>query len=229
MTTTSSITSGTTTSTSSTSSANSASSQETRFLTLLTAQLKNQDPLNPMDSAQTTSQLAQISTVTGIEKLNTTLTNMMSNTASAESLQAANLVGHSVMVAGSNLKLVSSTDSSGNTTSASVGGFSLASNASDVSVSVLNSTGKVVQTLDLGKQDSGVNEFIWDGTSSDGTQLAAGSYTFKVTAKNSDGSVDATALQVGTVGGIIQSTDGSYQIDLGSAGRVSLSDIKLIL
>ena len=44
-----------------------------RFLKLLVAQMQNQDPLNPMDNAQVTSQMAQINTVTGIEKLNTTV------------------------------------------------------------------------------------------------------------------------------------------------------------
>ena len=44
-----------------------------RFLKLLVAQMQNQDPLNPMDNAQVTSQMAQINTVTGIDKLNTTV------------------------------------------------------------------------------------------------------------------------------------------------------------
>src|SRR6185295_9765523 len=44
-----------------------------RFLKLLVAQMKNQDPLNPMDNAQVTSQMAQINTVTGIDKLNSTV------------------------------------------------------------------------------------------------------------------------------------------------------------
>ena len=49
-----------------------AESQD-RFLKLLVTQMKNQDPLNPMDNAQVTSQMAQLSTVSGIDKLNSTL------------------------------------------------------------------------------------------------------------------------------------------------------------
>ena len=48
-----------------------------RFPKLLTTQLKNQDPLNPLDNAQMTSQLAQINTISGIEKMNTTLGKML--------------------------------------------------------------------------------------------------------------------------------------------------------
>jgi len=51
----------------------SAQDLQDSFLTLLVAQLKNQDPTNPMDNSQLTTQLAQINTVSGIEKLNTTL------------------------------------------------------------------------------------------------------------------------------------------------------------
>lgn len=51
----------------------SASDLQGSFLTLLVAQLKNQDPTNPMQNNELTTQLAQISTVSGIEKLNTTL------------------------------------------------------------------------------------------------------------------------------------------------------------
>ena len=56
----------------STQTANEAGSAD-RFLKMLVTQLQNQDPLNPMDNAQITSQMAQINTVSGIEKLNTTV------------------------------------------------------------------------------------------------------------------------------------------------------------
>ena len=58
--------------------ANEAGSAD-RFLKLLVAQMQNQDPLAPMDNAQVTSQMAQINTVTGIEKLNTTVQGLQGN------------------------------------------------------------------------------------------------------------------------------------------------------
>ncbi len=64
-----------------------------RFLKLLVTQMKNQDPLNPLDNAQGTSQLAQISTVSGIEKLNTTIQAMANSFAAGQSLQAASMIG----------------------------------------------------------------------------------------------------------------------------------------
>ena len=66
------VSNNTSTDTSTLSGANAAGGAD-RFLKLLVAQMQNQDPLNPMDNAQVTSQMAQINTVTGIEKLNTTI------------------------------------------------------------------------------------------------------------------------------------------------------------
>lgn len=77
---------------------NSASDLQGSFLTLLVAQLKNQDPTNPMQNNELTTQLAQISTVSGIEKLNTTLGSVSGQLNDSQSLQASNLIGHGVLV-----------------------------------------------------------------------------------------------------------------------------------
>lgn len=82
-----------TTSSSSLTGSNAADLQSS-FLTLLVAQLKNQDPTNPMENNELTSQLAQISTVSGIEKLNTTLGSISGQIDNSQSLQASNLIGH---------------------------------------------------------------------------------------------------------------------------------------
>ena len=59
-----------------------------RFMTLLVTQMKNQDPLNPMDNAQVTSQMAQLSTVSGINKLNSTVESLMTSLQMGQSYQA---------------------------------------------------------------------------------------------------------------------------------------------
>ena len=74
-----------------------------RFLKLLVAQMKNQDPLNPMDNAQVTSQMAQINTVTGIDKLNSTVAGLSAQFMQMQAMQGASLVGHDVIVAGNKL------------------------------------------------------------------------------------------------------------------------------
>src|SRR4051812_49353130 len=68
-----------------------------RFMKLLVAQMKNQDPLNPMDNAQVTSQMAQISTVTGIDKLNSSVQGLSTQFIQMQALQSAALVGSDVI------------------------------------------------------------------------------------------------------------------------------------
>src|SRR5262245_7142294 len=78
---------------------------EDRFLKLLVAQMQNQDPMNPLDNAQVTSQMAQINTVSGIDKLNTTVAGLNSQLVQLQALQGATLVGRDVTVVGDRLSV----------------------------------------------------------------------------------------------------------------------------
>ena len=192
---------------------------QTRFLTLLTAQLQNQDPMNPMDNAQMTSQLAQISTVSGIEQLNSTLSTLLDSQQSSQAVAAASLVGHAVLVPGSNLTL---------TDSGALGGYELGSAADDVTLSIKDSSGLEVANIDLGSQDAGTHSFTWDGTAIDGSAAATGGYTVTVTAKQGDSTVTSQALQLGAVTSVVPGTSG-VDLQVGSLGIYSMSDIKQIL
>lgn len=206
---------------SSTTSTSKTDDAQTRFLKLLTEQLKNQDPLNPTDNAQMTSQLAQISTVSGIDKLNTTLTSLLDQSQSGDALQAAALVGKGVMVSGSALTLSSSK---------AYGGFEVTSAADKVTVTIKDSSGNEVRKMELGAVDeAGVYNFAWDGTTNSGAIAADGKYTVSVSATRGDTDVKPTALTLTTVNSVLRSSTGSVSLDVGSGGTVGLSDIKQIL
>jgi flagellar basal-body rod modification protein FlgD len=189
-----------------------------RFLKLLTTQLKNQDPLNPMDNAQMTSQLAQISTVDGIEKLNATLKQLLSSSTDSEALQAAALVGRQVIIAGNGMNL---------TDAGAVGGVELAANADQVGITIKDANGLIMNTLNLGKLDAGVHNFVWDGKTDAGVQAANGAYSISVVATQGAGNVAATALQLAGVQNINRSSQG-VSLNLGALGLVTLNDIKQI-
>jgi len=192
---------------------------QNRFLTLLTAQLKNQDPTAPMDSAQMTSQLAQISTVDGIERLNATLQKMLGNTADAQVMQAAALVGRGVLVPGSALQLVEG---------AAVGALELAGPADEVVVSIKDANGLVQRTLNLGALPAGVNGFAWDGKNDAGAAAADGSYSMSIAAEQGGKKVTADALALGMVSSITRGAQG-MTVNVGSLGAFGLADIKEIL
>src|SRR5262245_57095214 len=86
-----------------------AQEAQDRFMTLLVTQMKNQDPMNPLDNAQVTSQLAQLSTVTGIDKLNSTLESLMGNYRTSQALEAVSMIGHGVLTPGAGVDLVDKT------------------------------------------------------------------------------------------------------------------------
>ena len=209
---------GKTSSTSSTATT-SAEEQQTRFLKLLTTQLKNQDPLNPMDNAQMTSQLAQMSTVSGIEKLNTTLNSLVDSVGNSQSIQAASMIGKDVMATGTQLNLASG---------AAYGGINLSGAADQVTLHIKDSTGKEIQTEVLGAQKAGVLNFAWDGKTAAGTTAADGLYKFSVEAVQGGKSVSADTLQVGTVSALVRSSTG-FLLDLGPLGTVDFKNVQQIL
>lgn len=168
---------------------------QNRFLTLLTAQLRNQDPTSPMESAQMTSQLAQISTVDGIERLNKTMQTLLSDSQSAQNLQAASLVGRGVLVPGTAMNYASG---------AGGFGFELAGPADEVNVTIKDANGIVVRTLHLGDAEAGVQVVPWDGKTDGGAQVADGKYTVSVEAKRGTEKVKAEVLSAVLVTGVIR-------------------------
>lgn len=192
---------------------------ENRFLTLLMAQIKNQDPLNPLDNAQVTTQLAQLNTVNGIEKLNSTLSQLLAGYNETQSMQSAALIGKNVMVAGNSLPLVGSK---------AVGAIQLAGAAEHVRLTIKDSSGKVVHTEELGAHEAGHSYFAWDGKDADGKVLVDGNYTFSVEATANGKKVDATTMEIGTVSAVVRGADG-FLLDLGTLGNVAFKDVQQIL
>lgn len=192
---------------------------QNRFLKLLVTQMKNQDPLNPMDNAQVTSQMAQLSTVTGIDKLNATLQALSDSMISNQSLQAASMIGHGVLVDGKNVDLANG---------AAYGGFELVQPSESARVSIYNSSGVLVRTVDLGAQRAGIAKWAWDGLDSGGVKVPDGSYTFAVSASQGGNSVSATTLQFGMVNSVTQGTRGVL-LSVGQLEGVELSKVRQIL
>lgn len=206
----------------SSSSGTSASDLQTTFLQLLVTQLQNQDPTNPMDSSQMTSQLAQIDTVSGISQLNTSLSSLSTQLSASQNAQAALLIGASVLAPGSSVAV-----SDG---AASELGVQLSSAATDVKLTVTNSSGKVVNTIDLGAQAAGTVQYGWTPTDSSGNTLADGTYTISATATGANGTTPtATALVPSTVESVVQQSDGSAGLSLSNGTTVGLSSIASIL
>lgn len=197
------------------STATNATLNENNFFQLLTAQLENQDPLNPTSPSDFAAELAQFSTAIGVQQLQTTQT-------SYGNLQLSQLVGQNVAVAGNSLVL----GSSGTAT----GAYNLASAATDVQVTIADSTGNVLGTMDLGAQAAGTQTFTWNGQTPSGTAEAAGIYQFSVSATGSGGSVvSATSYSVVPVTSVTVGGSNGPTVNLGDGvAPVALSSIQQV-
>lgn len=213
------------------SAAGSVEADTNKFMTLLVTQLKNQDPLNPLDNAQITSQLAQLSTVTGVNKLNTTLESLKASYQSSEAMQATNLIGHGVLVEGNYAQLQGGK---------AVLGVQLASAADNVQVIVTDPrTGKDVQAIDLGPQQPGIVPMAWDGVpdvnnidSATGkpVTLADGKYGFRVVATRGGQPVtDAKGLAFDSVLSVTTGGADGVKLNLPVKGAVTMADIMQVL
>ena len=199
---------------------NEAQALNDRFLKLLVAQMNNQDPLNPLDNAQVTSQMAQINTVTGINGLNDTVQQLLTQFSRLETMQAAQLTGRDVLVTGNTATLTPGT--------AVNAGYVLDLPADKVKVEVRDATGTVVRTMNLGAQPEGMGRFSWDGKTDTGTDAAAGKYSYSIAASVAGKESTATALMVRRVEGVRQDASGA-QLVLSGGALVAYTDIKQIL
>lgn len=189
-----------------------------RFLKLLVTQIQNQDPLNPMDNAQVTSQLAQLSTVSGIDKLNASVTALSANFLSAQNLQAANMIGHGVIAPGSAIRLADGK---------AVFGLELPQNADSAELTIKDSSGLTVRKMSLGVLPSGVNTMTWDGKTDSGASAANGAYSFSVNASSGDKKLDVTSLSFGIVSSITSSPQGA-KLSVADVGNIAMSDVRKI-
>ena len=154
------------------------------FLTLLTTQLQNQDPLSPMDSSQFTQQLVEFSQVEQQIDTNNNLQSLISLGQANTLSSSASYLGKSVTITTGNGALQDSS---------CTWRYALGADAANTTLTVTDSTGKVVYTSP-GETSSGGHDFTWDGTDNAGNQLPDGVYKLSVAASASDGSAVSSAI-----------------------------------
>jgi flagellar basal-body rod modification protein FlgD len=164
----------------------------TEFLQLLTTQLQNQDPLSPMDTNQFTQQLVEFAQVEQQMKSNDSLSTLVSLQQSAQTTQALQLVGSTVVVNGSTAQLAN-------------GSATWSLNSTQPATATVTITAPTGQTAFTGTYtvNSGAQTFNWNGQGNDGTLWPAGNYTLTATATSASGQSTAISTQVqGTVSSV---------------------------
>ena len=146
------------------------------FFSLMVTQLQNQDPLQPLESDQFLAQVAQFSSVSSMQNIERSISDLATSMGSAQALQASTMVGREVVVPGNVVRHEAG--------SASRIGADLPASAGAVSFEIQTPAGEVVRRLDVGSQAAGLVSVQWDGKDNGGNDLAPGNYVFTAQAVN---------------------------------------------
>ena len=102
-----------------------------------------------------------------------------------------------------------------------------AQDAASSTMEVIDSSGKVVNTLNSGRLLSGKNSMTWNGATSTGGTAGPGEYTLKITASDINGQSVATTTQItGQVKAVRLTPEGTFA-EIGNT-PVSMANIAKI-
>jgi flagellar basal-body rod modification protein FlgD len=191
-----------------------------QFITLMLAQIKNQDPLKPLEPAEFLGQLAQFSTVTGIQEMGSSVSDLVGSMRSSQALSGANLVGRDVLAPGDTAVFDGTTP-----VRAAV---EAPDGAERIDFVVRDASGAVVRRAQVQPSVSGVTEMAWDGRADNGTVMPAGAYRIEALSRfGARGEsaqvllrsrVDSVTLDAAGGGIVLNTTNGSRP--LGAVRRV---------
>ena len=192
------------------------------FLTLMITQFRNQDPFEPMDNGEFLGQLAQFSTVSGIDTLNGGFADLAGALRDEQALQAANLVGHTVLA---------QSETGYFDGSAPLGGLlEIRESAGTVQIEITDSSGELIRRIDLGQQQPGTVRFDWDGRNSDGELMDAGQYQVTSHVVRGENIESApTYLRASIESVTLGRFGGGMTLNLSGGGSMSLSQIYQII
>jgi len=188
------------------------------FISLMVTQLQNQDPFAPLESGEFIGQLAQFGTVSGINDLQSTVSDLADSLLSGRTLEAASLIGRNALVPSNDLTIQEG--------QVATGAIDVGSTSSNVAVSIFNASGDLVETLPLGIVNPGIQEFEWDGSDANGEPLPAGEYFFSATGVQGEDNVAFGTLSFQEIESIsLGQNGGSTSLNLANGNELSISEI----
>ncbi|HEV2268136.1 MAG TPA: FlgD immunoglobulin-like domain containing protein [Steroidobacteraceae bacterium] len=187
------------------------------FLSLIIAQMKGQDPTQPADPNQFVNELASLSEVSGINGMESSMTNLSSSMQASQLLTGTSLVGHQVLAAGTTAAL---------TAGGSVGGAVQApAGATGITIQVTDASGALVRTIQVAPQSSGLTNFTWDGTTNTGVAAPPGTYNFTAAATAGGAQASLSPYLQSTVNSVtIDPTTQTLFLNT-SSGTLSLNNV----
>lgn len=195
---------------------------QAEFLKLMTTQMQYQDPMKPMENGEFLTQIAQFGVNTGMQQLNDSFAEFTKTNNSVKVVEAANMVGRSVLVPGSNGRLLDDGVMSGS--------IDVPGAVPDLQFSVVNENGVPVYSEVVGNAGDGLMNFNWFGqTNQDGVVAPPGRYQIRAEATVNGERQALQTYMVVPVNSVAVGTDSNLTLDLGEFGETSLDKVKRVL
>ena len=178
------------------------------FMTLLLVELQHQDPTEPMDSEKILTQTSQLASLESAENTNKALEELSASLANTQQFSTISAIGKTADL-GSN----AIGHDEGSTTSFEV---YFPEDISSGAVEILDDNGDIVSTIALEPNSSGVYQFDWDGTLSNGESATSALYYVTASYKDSAGSDQTTRMGAYPIESV-RFEDGNTLVKVGSS------------
>lgn len=200
------------------------------FMKLMMAQMNHQDPLKPMTNGAFISQMAQFSSVKGLKDIKDSFNKLANALQSAQALQASSMVGRKVLIPGRLSQL---------TASGMQGAVDMPEATNKLTLKIMNKSGQLVKTIDLGAHKKGSIPFKWNGVIKKADPHVPGSreekappgvYTVEAQYMKDGKPTAANTFVVDKVDSVSLAKGGhGVTLNLNHTGATSLADVREIL
>ena len=188
------------------------------FMQLLLTELQHQDPTEPTDTATILTQTSQLASLESAENTNKALETLAATLANGDQFSTIAAIGKTADL-GSNA--ISHADGE-------VSSFEIyfPENVSSGTVEILDGDGKIVGTLPIAENSSGVYQFDWDGALTNGQAADEGIYYITASYTDAQGKDQTTRMGAYSIESV-RFDEGQTLIKVGSS-YVPMENIKEI-
>jgi len=188
------------------------------FMKLLLTELRYQDPTAPMDTEKILAQTSQLATLESADNTNNTLEKLAKSLGNAQQFSTISAIGKTADLGSDSI--------AHDKGSSSTFEIYFPNDVQNGTVSIKNSSGEVVKTLNVKTNPSGVYQFTWDGTNQSGNGADDGIYHVSANYADAKGVTHETKLGAYPVESV-KFDDGKALLKLGS-NYIPLENIKEI-
>ena len=183
------------------------------FLKLYIEQLKGQDPTAPQDTNDMVAQMSQFSSLERLTSISDQLENMATSLTSNQALSASTLVGKSILMDGSKVKVTDGLEAVQLRTV-------IPENSKAATLKIYDADNRLVRTAELS-----TGEYKWDKLDDEGNVLPPGEYRFAASSTNEQGEISAMSTQVPTrIQGVTITGENGTVLNVENHGKIKLTN-----